>query len=296
MKNKLSLSSALGVALFVFSCSDPSLGTGRRDASHDTSDGGVDGGSTTADASSVPDASMAADASSPPDASTGSDMRADEDAGTTSPVTLRVMSLNVYGHMTLPGAAPTYAALIESQDVDVVGIQEGVHDWLIDTEFPTDYGRAEAIEAALGDCYERRYQIFVNTCRGNAFVSHERFDLTDGPNATRTGEAATVTKDGRTFAFIDIHWDHESNATKAANAIETAAAANAVGDLPVVVLGDFNANCSGEYPNDMSSAAALDLIVHGGIDCIFSRDAPGSGTTVDASPSDHDAVVAELTF
>lgn len=248
------------------------------------------GASIAADASTVVDGATATDGAAGRDLGTG------EDAAPGDPVALRVMSLNVYGHMTLPGAAPTYAALIESQDVDVVGIQEGVQDWQLDTELPTDYDRAAAVGAALGDCYERRYQIFVNTCRGNTLVSHERFDLTDGPNATRTGEVAVVTKDGRTFAFIDIHWDHESNATKAANATETAAAANAVGDLPVVVLGDFNATCSGEYPSNMSSAAELDLIVHGGIDCIFSRNAPGSGTTVDASPSDHDAVVAELTF
>ncbi|MGE0324814.1 MAG: endonuclease/exonuclease/phosphatase family protein [Polyangiaceae bacterium] len=212
------------------------------------------------------------------------------------PVTLRVMSLNVYGYMTMPQAAPTYAALIEAQNVDVVGIQEGVQDWQLSTMFPTDYSRAEALGAALGGCYQREYQVFVNTCRGNTLDKHERFDLTDGPNATRTGEAATVTKGGKTFGFIDVHWDHQSDATKAANAVETAAATNAFGNIPVIVLGDFNAGCSSSYPSNMSSSASLDLIVNGGIDCIFSKSAPGSGMEVNASPSDHDAVVAELTL
>jgi hypothetical protein len=70
-------------------------------------------------------------------------------------VTLRVMSLNVFGHATMPAAAPVYAALIESQDVDIIGIQEGVQDWLLEEPLPTDYSRSEALEAALGECYQR---------------------------------------------------------------------------------------------------------------------------------------------
>jgi hypothetical protein len=161
---------------------------------------------------------------------------------------------------------------------------------------PTDYGRAEALERALGDCYERRYQVFVNECRGNSIAANDRFDLTDGPNATRTGEAVTVVKDGTSFGFINVHWDHQSSSVNAANANETAARSNQFGNIPVVVLGDFNTSCSGRNAGTMRDAASLNLNVHGGIDCIFSKGASGSGYIVDANPSDHESVVAELTL
>ncbi len=209
--------------------------------------------------------------------------------------TLRVMSLNVYGYATMPQAAGDYARMVQSHDVDVLGIQEGNQDWQISTPLPTDYSRSDALGAALGECWEQRYQIFVNTCRGVDFVSHERFDLSDGPNATRTGESAVIRKGGIELGFIDIHWDHEDGGAKAANATETAAAANAHGALPVVVLGDFNAGCAATEPRSMASQSDLTLIMDGGIDCVFSRGAPGSGWTVNASPSDHPGVIAELT-
>lgn len=212
------------------------------------------------------------------------------------PVTVRVMSLNVYGYMTMPQAAPTYAALIEGQLIDVVGIQEGEQDWQLSTSMPTDYSRAEALGAALGSCYQREYQIFVNTCRGNKLNKHERFDMTDGPNATRTGEAATITKAGKTFGFIDVHWDHESSTARAANAVETAVAVNAFGNIPVVVVGDLNTACTSTSASNMSAGGSVNLIVDGGIDCIFSKFAPGGGRTIDAAPSDHDAVIAQLTL
>ncbi len=216
---------------------------------------------------------------------------------TTSPVTLRVMSLNVYGHATMPGAASIYANLIKSQAIDVVGIQEGVNDWQLNTAFPTDYSRAEALGAALGSCYQRRNQVFVNVCRGNSILGNDRFDLTDGPNVTRTGEAVTVTKDGKSFGFIDVHWDHQSSSTKVANAQETAARAQGFSNVPVIIVGDFNTSCSGSTAGVMKTAASLDLIFNGGIDCIFSKRATKSkGYTVNASPSDHPSVVAELTL
>ncbi len=219
------------------------------------------------------------------------------DQPTTSPVTLRVMSLNVYGHATMPGAASSYADLIKSQAIDVVGIQEGVNDWQLNTAFPTDYSRAEALGAALGSCYQRRNQVFVNVCRGNSIVSNDRFDLTDGPNVTRTGESVTVTKGGKTFGFIDVHWDHQSASTKTANARETAARAQGFPNIPVVIVGDLNTSCSGSTAGVMKTAASLDLIANGGIDCVFSKRATKSKAyTVNASPSDHPSVVAELTL
>jgi endonuclease/exonuclease/phosphatase family metal-dependent hydrolase len=207
------------------------------------------------------------------------------------------MSLNVLGHETMPQSAGTYAALIEAQNVDIVGVQEGVQDWLLDTEMPTDYSRAEALGTALGEeCWERDYQVFINTCRGNAFSSFQRFDLTDGPNATRTGEEAVVTKDGKSYAFINIHWDHQSADARVASSSETANRANAHGGLPVIVLGDFNEGCGGGNPDGMRSSASMTLIHNAGIDCVFSKQAPGSGYIIDATPSDHNAVVAELTL
>ena len=224
-----------------------------------------------------------------------------DDPGTTDPVTgpvtLRVMSLNVWGHMTMPQEAPAYATLIKGQNVDVVGLQEGAHDWLLDTAMPTDYSRAEALGAALGSCFERRYQVFVNVCRGNSIVGNDRFDLTDGPNATRTGEAVTVRKGGKTFGFIDVHWDHQDGSVNRANARETAARANAFGDIPVVVLGDFNTSCTGSNVGVMRTEASLRLDAKASIDCIFSRGTIWQkGYSMAGGPSDHPTVVAELTL
>ncbi len=205
------------------------------------------------------------------------------------------MSLNVYGHATMPQAAPEYASLVEGLNIDVLGIQEGVNDWQIQG-LPTDYSRANALGDALGDCWEQSYQVFVNTCRGVKLIQHERFDMTDGPNAVRTGEKAIVEKDGKRFAFIDVHWDHESQSARTANANETAAAGND-GELEaLIVLGDFNSGCEAQAPSSMSTQSNLSLIVDGGIDCIFTRAMPGTGNTVNASPSDHPGAVATLTL
>jgi endonuclease/exonuclease/phosphatase (EEP) superfamily protein YafD len=207
---------------------------------------------------------------------------------------MRVMSLNIYGWATMPDSAPEYAALIEAQDVDVVGIQEGNWDWEI-KGWPTDYSRSEQLHAALGECWERRYQIFVNTCRGATLDSHRRFDLTDGPRAVRTGETALVTKSATQFAFINIHWDHESAPARAASAIETAAEAARYRSTPTIVLGDFNCDCTSADVTTLRDLGVMALVVDGGIDCILARDIAGSGAAIDATPSDHPAVVATFT-
>ena len=214
------------------------------------------------------------------------------DPGTvSSPPALRVMSLNIYGWATMPDSAPEYAALVEAQNVDVLGIQEGNWDWEIEG-WPTDYSRSEQLHEALGECWQRRYQIYVNTCRGAELDSHRRFDLTDGPRAVRTGETALVTKAGKQVAFINIHWDHESAPARAASALETAAEANLHSRTPTIALGDFNTDCTSEDVNTLRSRASMELVVDGGIDCILARDLPGSGAAIEASPSDHPAVVA----
>jgi endonuclease/exonuclease/phosphatase family metal-dependent hydrolase len=205
------------------------------------------------------------------------------------------MSLNIYGWATMPEAAPDYAALIEAQGIDILGIQEGVDDWQIEG-WPTDYSRAEQLHAALGSCWQRRFQIFVNTCRGTVLDSHERFDLADGPNAVRTGEVELVTKSGTLVAFLNVHWDHESATARTASATETAAEANLHLTIPTLLLGDFNSDCTGSDVSTVRNRSGLDLVVSGGIDCILARGIAGSGTSFSAEPSDHPAVAATFTI
>jgi hypothetical protein len=209
-------------------------------------------------------------------------------------VGLKVMSLNVYGWATMPQSAAKYAKLIESREVDVVGIQEGVNDWLIGAGMPTDYSRANALASALGNCWKQRYQIFVNTCRGNDFVSSRRFDMTDGPNATRTGESAVINKNGFEYLFITIHWEHQMSSARTANAYETADEVNAFANLPAVVVGDFNTGCKSGDVNIMINSAGMKLIGDAGIDCIVVRDLSGSSQQFNASPSDHPSLDAIL--
>lgn len=210
-----------------------------------------------------------------------------------APDSLRVMSLNIYGHATMPDAAPAYASLVDDHEIDVLGIQEGVQDWQIEG-LPTDYSRSEALHAALGECWARKYQVFVNTCRGVELLQHRRFDLTDGPNATRTGESALIRVRGLEIAFIDVHWDHESLPARIASVDETAEAAMAFPNHPTIVLGDFNSRCDGEQVRSLGDQADLQLIVSAGIDCILASHADGRGRWIDASPSDHPAVMADL--
>jgi hypothetical protein len=207
---------------------------------------------------------------------------------------IKAMSLNVYGWATMPQSAGAYADLIQSRDVDVVGIQEGVEDWLIGPVFPTDYSKANALGAALGQCWEQRYQIFINTCKGNSFVSNKRFDLTDGPNATRTGESAIINKNGFQYAALTIHWDHQSATTRFANARETADEVNSFGAIPTVVVGDFNTGCSAAEVNTLVQDAGMQLIGNTGIDCIIAKGFTGTGQSFDASPSDHPGLEANL--
>lgn len=208
--------------------------------------------------------------------------------------TIRAISLNIYAHVTMPSAADVYARYINELDVDVVGIQEGVNDWKIGPGLPTDYWAANSLGLALGPCWEQRYQIFINTCRGNNFVSHRRFDLTDGPNATRTGESAVIGKNATQYLFITVHWDHELSTARAASSLETAAEVNSF-DLPTIVVGDFNTACHSNDPVSMAELASLDLAHNAGIDCVFQKGWGSQiGDTFVASPSDHPGIWVEL--
>ena len=207
---------------------------------------------------------------------------------------IRVMSLNIFGYATMPQSAADYARLINARNIDVLAVQEGVQDWQIGTSLPTDYSRAGALHQAMGTCWQRHYQILLNRCKGWRFVSSRRFDLTDGPNAMRTGESAVVAKTGAQFAVVNVHWDHQSDESKIANAAETADEVNTYADIPLVLLGDFNTACSGVQAASMRQAGALKLIVDAGIDCIFVRGLSGQGTEFDAAPSDHPGIDATL--
>ncbi|MGL1935158.1 MAG: carbohydrate-binding protein [Fibrobacterales bacterium] len=213
--------------------------------------------------------------------------------------TITVMSLNLYAHKTLPQHAGDYADLINSRDADVVGVQEGVDDWELGIgpgEMPWNYGAANNIGNALDGCWEQKYQIFINTCKGNSFVSTHRFDLTDGPKATRTGETAIISKNGQRYAFINIHWDHQSNTTKVKNSDETAAEANLTPDIPTIVLGDFNSGCTGSEVQGLVSNAGMTLLGDAGIDCILVRGASGTSERFSGWPSDHPSLDATLQY
>lgn len=209
--------------------------------------------------------------------------------------TLRVMSLNIYGWATMPDQAHRYADLVNSLDIDVLGIQEGVDDWKIQG-MPTDYSRSEALAKALGDCWSHHYQVFYKKCQDVKLFHHERFDLTDGPNAVRTGELASLVKNEIEFLFVNVHWDHQSREARESSARQTAQVVIDDGESPVIVVGDFNSACTGDEVSSMIELAGLHLVVDGGIDCVISRSLKGSGHVVDANPSDHPGVVAEFSL
>jgi len=205
------------------------------------------------------------------------------------------MSLNIYGHATMPKAAKQYAQIIHQHAPDVIGIQEGVQDWKIGPGLPTDYSRAQTLAGALGSCWQHQHQIFINTCQGNQFINAARFDLSDGINATRTGESAVISKHGLTFRVINVHWDHENQSTRDANARETIAEINNFEkkNLPLILLGDFNMPC--QQLESMRKEANLTLLIDAGIDCIFANNFTGQGMQFPAPPSDHPGVKINVT-
>ena len=65
-------------------------------------------------------------------------------------------------------------------------------------------------------------------CQDNRFIESGRFDLTDGPNATRTSEYAEIEKLNDRYLLVNVHWDHESVVTRMANAKETSIQLNQI--------------------------------------------------------------------
>jgi hypothetical protein len=213
--------------------------------------------------------------------------------------TVTVMSLNIYGWKTMPDHSNDYARLIKSHNVDILGIQEGVEDWQlkgsdIANKLPTNYMRAITLKKSLGQCWRHQFQIFINYCQGNRFVKFGRFDLTDGPNATRTGEYAVVEKKNSRYLFVNVHWDHESNVTRIANANETSVQLNQIKEYPKILLGDFNSKCDSKEVSVVQKKSKLTLLKNAGIDCLFVKGLTGKAKEVVAIPSDHPAIVATL--
>ncbi len=219
----------------------------------------------------------------------------------TVPETITVMSLNIYGWKTMPAHSDDYAQLITANQVDVLAIQEGVDDWQlkendINNKLPTNYQRAMTLKTSLGECWQRQFQIFINLCQGNRFIESGRFDLTDGPNATRTGEYAVIAKVDKRYFIVNVHWDHESIATRIANAKETAAQLNKIAQYPKILLGDFNSQCDSREVILVQSKAKLTLVKSAGIDCLFVKGLTGRAKKIAAYPSDHLSIIASLRY
>ena len=207
---------------------------------------------------------------------------------------LSVMTLNVYGWKTMPHHSNDYAQLIKSNNIDVVGIQEGADDWQLTSKFPTDYSRASVLNESLGKCWTHKFQIFINQCTGVSFIKSGRFDLTDGPNATRTGEYAVIEKSNTRYFIINVHWDHESVDTRIANAKETSAQLNKINQYPKILLGDFNSKCDSNEVSIIQSKARMTLLKNAGIDCFFVNGITGKAEKIAAYPSDHPSIVVTL--
>ena len=214
---------------------------------------------------------------------------------------ITVMSLNIYGWKTMPEHSNDYAQLIKHNKVDILGIQEGVDDWQleesdIDNKLPTNYQRALTLNKSLGQCWRHKFQIFINHCQGNRFIDSGRFDLTDGPNATRTGEYALIEKAHKRYFIVNVHWDHERIATRIANAEETSDQLNEMKQYPKILLGDFNTRCDSREVALVQSKVKLTLLKNAGIDCLFVKGLTGKATKISAYPSDHPAIVARLQY
>lgn len=213
---------------------------------------------------------------------------------TNSSTSLNLMSLNVYGWKTMPQHAGQYAQLIQQENADIVLIQEGVDDWQLKVKMPVDYSRSNALQQALGQCWQRRWQMLINHCQGMSFINSERFDLADGPNATRTGETATIKTPMGKLTVLNVHWDHQSESIRQLSAQQTAKIMNQHLDSPQLLVGDFNSQCQ-QVHHQLSTHIKVNLIADGGIDCMFSNKVKAQSKTIPAPPSDHPAVVAYIT-
>jgi len=217
----------------------------------------------------------------------------------TQPGVITVMSLNIYGWKTMPEHSHVYAELIQRNNVDILAIQEGVEDWQLksselDGKLPTNYQRAITLKKSLGQCWQHKFQIFINYCQGSRFIESGRFNLSDGPNATRTGEYAVIEKSNERYFIINIHWDHESDVIKVANAKETIEQLDKFAQYSKILLGDFNSQCDSKEVTVLQKIAKMNLLKHAGIDCLFVKDLTGKAKTILALPSDHLAIVAVL--
>lgn len=200
----------------------------------------------------------------------------------------------------MPQHAQDYAALVKAHEIDILLIQEGSDDWQLTTTMPSNYQRAEQLRQALGQCWYRQWQILVNQCQQLSLQQAQRFDLSDGPNAARAGEIATVStgstvnSDQAEWLFINVHWDHQSQEVRAKNAFETAQVINRAKADQLVLAGDFNMPCHQALAL-LSQYSEIPLQVDGGIDCVFANTPLQHAQVIDADPSDHPAVITHFT-
>eukprot|EP00122_Pirum_gemmata_P010719 Pgem_evm1s9921 len=207
---------------------------------------------------------------------------------------LTIITYNLFAHKTLDKGfgATEYATKIKNLHADVVGAQEGVNDWKINSKFPTDYSRAQKLLSALGSCWQRRYQIFINTCKGVKFVGPEdgRWDLSDGEEATRTGETQVIEKNGNRFNLVNVHWEAwgKGASVRKKNADETADQVNTISG-PTIITGDFNCGCSSTTASKFKNkATGVSLMEGPNIDCIFAKGIQKTSSQVfNGAPSDH---------
>ncbi len=218
----------------------------------------------------------------------------------TVPKEVIVMSLNIYGWKTMPEHSDDYAQLIKHHGIDILGIQEGGDDWQLkgsnidNNGLPTNYQRAITLSKSLGKCWQHKFQIYINHCQGNRFIEFGRFDLTDGPNATRTGEYAVIEKLKNRYLLVNVHWDHESIDTRIANANETSDQLHQINEYPKILLGDFNSACDSKEASIVQKKSEMVLLKNAGIDCLFVKGLTGKAKKIVAYPSDHPAIVATL--
>lgn len=219
------------------------------------------------------------------------------DKGSSDKYKIKALSYNIEGWKN--HSPHTQAEAINATGAQVIGLQEGMQDWQIGSQgtMPTDYSRTDNIVASLnqqGGQWTNRYQIIINagSCE---FVDSGRFDMTDGPNAVRTGEWAIIREKSRgdRFLMVNLHWDHQgANDTNRAETMEWISTFEKGKNLPVVIVGDFNRD-AGETGLE---SAGFQLAKHGGIDGILTRGMKSVGSGSITAPSDHTPIFAALDF
>ena len=174
-----------------------------------------------------------------------------------SPLALKVMTFNLrYASDQQPHAWPNRRAAVRNVIIkhspDVIGTQEGLHEQLndIDTDLP---GYGWIGQGRAGGKADEYCAIFYRRDRVKP-VDQGHFWLSDTPEVVgsmtwgnRYRRMATWARfhdlhADRDFIVLNTHFDHEVEEARVKSAALIKARLAAIaGDLPLVVLGDFNA-------------------------------------------------------